>query len=189
MSYTLFNSPRWHRLLAPAAKWLLRRWGWRLVGELPDAPRYVIIAAPHTSNWDFVLMVLAVFEAGIGLHWMGKHSLFRGPFGRLMRWLGGIAIDRRRAGNAVAAMVEKFRQREKLVLVITPEGTRSRVERWKTGFYHIAHAADVPIMLVYVDGRKRELGLGPLYHPSGDIERDLPEIQRYYAGFEGIRPR
>lgn len=189
MRHTLFNSPRWHRLLAPLASWLLRRWGWRLVGELPTVPRYVLIAAPHTSNWDFLLMLLGVLETGLDLHWMGKHSLFRAPFGGLMRWLGGIAIDRTRAGNVVAAMVEKFQQRDQLVLLITPEGTRSQVARWKTGFYQIACAADVPILMVYVDGERRELGLGPLFHPTGDIEKDLPEIQAFYAGFHGMKPR
>jgi 1-acyl-sn-glycerol-3-phosphate acyltransferase len=99
MRYTLFNSPRWHRLLAPLASWLLRRWGWRLVGEVPRTRRFVVIAAPHTSNWDFLLMLLAVFETGLDLHWMGKHSLFRRPFGGLMRWLGGIPIDRSRAAT------------------------------------------------------------------------------------------
>lgn len=189
MRNTLFNSPRWHRLLAPLASLLLRLSGWRLVGEAPAQRRLVLIAAPHTSNWDFALMLLAVLKAGVSLHWMGKHTLFRRPFGGLMHWLGGIPIDRSRANNVVAEMVDNYRRHDELILLITPEGTRSAGVRWKTGFYQIARGAGVPILLAFVDGERRELGFGPLFQPTGDIERDLPEIQAFYAGLRGVRGR
>lgn len=186
---TLFNSHWLQRLLRPLASFLMRISGWQLVGPVPTLKRYVLIAAPHTSNWDFVLMLLAVHKAGIDLHWMGKHSLFKPPFGGLMRWLGGLAIDRNRANNVVSQMVDAFAQRDELVLLITPEGTRSQVERWKTGFYQIAHGAGVPIVLAYVDGEKRLIGFGEVFKPSGDLNADLPKIQARYAGLRGVRAR
>lgn len=186
---TLFNSLRLQRWLQPLASFLLRRSGWQLVGEVPTLKRYVLIAAPHTSNWDFVLMVLAVLTAGIDLHWMGKHSLFRAPFGGLMRWLGGIAIDRSKANNVVSQMIDTFTERDDLVLLITPEGTRSQVERWKTGFYQIAHGAGVPVIPAYVDADAHTLRFGEPFQPSGDLEADLPKIQAHYAGLRGIRRR
>ncbi len=186
---TLFNTRWLQRLLQPLASLLMRLSGWQLVGPVPTQTRYVLIAAPHTSNWDFVLMLLAVLKAGIDLHWMGKHSLFGAPFGGLMRWLGGIAIDRRKANNVVSQMVDQFAQRDQLILLITPEGTRSQVERWKTGFYQIACGANVPIVLGYVDGDKHTIGFGDVFIPSGDIDIDLPKIQARYAGLRGVKPR
>lgn len=181
---------RWlQRLLQPLASWLMRLSGWQLVGQIPPLKRFVLIAAPHTSNWDFVLMVLVVLKASIDLHWMGKHSLFKPPFGGLMRWLGGIAIDRSKANNVVSQMVDIFAQRDELILLITPEGTRSQVERWKTGFYSIAHGAGVPIVPVYVDGEQRTLTFGEPFVPSGDLDTDLPKIQARYAGLRGVRAR
>jgi 1-acyl-sn-glycerol-3-phosphate acyltransferase len=186
---TLFNTRWLQRLLQPLASVLMRLSGWRLAGPVPTLKRYVLIAAPHTSNWDFVLMLLAVLKAGIDLRWMGKHSLFRPPFGALMRWLGGIAIDRRKANNVVSQMVDQFAQCDELILLITPEGTRSQVERWKTGFYQIAHGANVPIVLGYVDGERREIGFGEVFMPGGDLEADLAKIQARYAGLRGVRAR
>ncbi len=194
MSYAPDNSTlvrtRWlQRLLQPLAALLMRLSGWQLLGDVPTLKRYVLIAAPHTSNWDFVLMVLAVLKAGIDLHWMGKHSLFKPPFGGLMRWLGGIAIDRSKANNVVSQMVDIYAQRDDLILLITPEGTRSQVDRWKTGFYLIAHGAGVPIVPVYVDGERRTITFGDAFMPSGDLDADLPKIQARYAGLRGVRAR
>lgn len=188
MRYTIFRTPglraplRW---LASAILFLLR---WRVVGELPVTSRYVLVAAPHTSNWDFPLMLLAVLKTGMDLHWMGKHTLFKAPFGGLMRWLGGIPIDRTRANQTVGQMVARFRASDQLVVLIPPEGTRARVQRWKTGFYHIAHGADVPVLLGFIDARRRHLGFGPLIALTGDIEADLPRIQAFFADKQGIRP-
>ncbi len=186
---TLFNTRWLQRLLRPVASGVLRLFGWHLVGPIPTLKRYVLIAAPHTSNWDFLLMLLVVLKAGINLHWMGKHSLFKPPFGGLMHWLGGIAIDRSKTNNVVSQMVEQFARRDELILLITPEGTRSQVERWKTGFYQIADGAQVPIVLAFVDGERRELGFGEVFAPSGDLDADLPKIQARYAGLRGVRTR
>lgn len=189
MTLTVFRTPILRPLLAALARALLRLTGWRLVGERPALPRYVLIAAPHTSNWDFPLMLLAVLATGLDVHWMGKHTLFKPPFRRLMLWLGGIPIDRTQAGNTAAQLVARYRGADELVVLITPEGTRSRVERWKTGFYHIAAGAGVPLVLAFVDAGRRELGFGGVFTLSGDLERDLPRIQAFYADKTGIRRR
>ena len=187
--HTVFRTPLLSRLLGWLASVLLRALGWRVVGEVPAQQRkYVLIGAPHTSNWDFPLMLLAVLKVGLDLHWMGKDSLFPFPFRGLMKWLGGIPIDRSQATGQVAQTVARFRASERLVVLIPPEGTRAKVARWKTGFYHIADGAGVPILLGFVDARRKELGFGPLYFPSGDIERDLPEIKAFYQDKQGIRP-
>ena len=189
MTITVFRTPLIRPLLAFLSRLGLRLFGWRVLGAIPDTRRFVLIGVPHTSNWDFLLMLMAVLDRGLELHWMGKHTLFRWPFGALMRWLGGLAIDRNRANNTVAQMLELFENNTDLVVLTTPEGTRSKVQRWKTGFYHIAHGAGVPILLGYVDASKKELGFGPLFFTTGDLDQDLLEIQRFYADKVGIRRR
>lgn len=189
MTTTIFRTPILRPLLALSARVALRLSGWQVVGRVPAAPRCVLIAAPHTSNWDFVLMLLAVLAVGLDVHWMGKHTLFARPFGRLMRWLGGIPVDRTQSNRTAAQIVARFRAAGELVVLITPEGTRAQVARWKTGFYHIAVGAGVPIVLAYVDAATRSLGIGPQFAPSGDLERDLPLIQAFYADKTGVRRR
>ena len=147
---------------------------------MPDCGKLVIVAAPHTSNWDFVYGMTGAFALGLELHWMGKHTLFRPPFGGIMRWLGGLAIDRRAAHGVVEQVADEFARREGLLLVVTPEGTRSKVERWKTGFWHIARAAGVPILLGGLDYRRRRLVLGPLLEPGASLEEDMATIQAHY---------
>lgn len=173
------------RLLALAALALL---GWRGVGSTPEEKRFVLIGAPHTSNWDFPIMLMVVLKLRLHVHWMGKKSLFRFPFGPLMRWLGGIPIDRSRKSNTVQQLVELYREQEELVVLIPPEGTRSRVERWKTGFYHIANEAGVPILMGYLDAASKQAGLDDFFHPTGDAEKDIGEIRAFYADKRGIRP-
>ncbi|MFT3930523.1 MAG: lysophospholipid acyltransferase family protein [Spongiibacteraceae bacterium] len=166
---------------------MLKLIGWRVVGALPTERKYVLIGAPHTSNWDFPLMLLAVLKIGMDVHWLGKSSLFPPVIGSIMRWLGGIAVDRSKNNNLVAQLVELYNQRDELVLIIPPEGTRSKVERWKSGFYHVAAGAGVPILLGFVDVSRKELGFGPLFYPSQDFDADLPKIQAFYADKRGIR--
>lgn len=187
MQRTLFRTPLLKPALGVFARLLLRLLRWRLVGAAPAAPRYVLIAAPHTSNWDFPLMLLVVLRLGLDLHWLGKDSLFAWPFGGLMRWLGGIAIDRSKANDRVAQLAALYGRREALVLLIPPEGTRARVERWKSGFYHIARGAEVPIQLGFIDAGRRELGFGPLFHPTGDFAADVAVIQAFYTDKRGLR--
>ncbi len=186
---TIFSTPIVVDILNPVARfcrWLLR---WKFVGEPPPADKYVIIAAPHTSNWDFIMFLLFIIERRLALRWMGKHTLFKWPMGGLMRWLGGIPIERSTNHNTVQQMVDAFAEPEPIVLVITPEGTRSKVEKWKTGFYHIAVAADVPISQGFLDKRVKQCGFGPWFKPSGDLEEELPRIQAFYDGMQGLRKR
>lgn len=189
MRKTVFTTPVVNALFRGLANACLRLSGWRVVGELPkDTPKYVLIGAPHTSNWDFLLMLLAVLHKRMDVHWMGKDGLFRGPMGPVMRWLGGIAIDRSQPNGLVGQMVEVYRQADSMIVTIPPEGTRKKVERWKTGFYWIAHEAGVPIVLGYADFGKKEVGFGPLFHTTGDIGHDMPRIQDFYKDKRGKYP-
>jgi 1-acyl-sn-glycerol-3-phosphate acyltransferase len=174
-------------MLSLVAAGLLRCFGWRLVGALPSERKYVLIGAPHTSNWDFPLMLLAVLKVRMDVHWLGKNSLFRAPFGGLMRWLGGIPVDRSKSNNLVGQLVATFQERDELVILIPPEGTRAKVERWKSGFYYVATGAGVPILLGFIDFSRKQLGFGPLFYPSGDYAVDLVEIQKFYADKAGLR--
>jgi 1-acyl-sn-glycerol-3-phosphate acyltransferase len=149
-------------------------------GELPDEPRFVLIVAPHTSNWDFVLGVLAMLTVGIQLNWLGKHTVFRFPIAGILRWLGGEPVDRSTHHGLVEAAIERFRTRPQWVLGIAPEGTRKRVEQWKTGFYRIAVGAGVPILTVAFDYSRRVVDLGTLYWPVGDEITDMRAIRGRY---------
>lgn len=148
----------------------------------------MLIGAPHTSNWDFPIMLLVVLKLRLKLFWMGKNSLFVFPFGLLMRWLGGIPIDRSKSNNVVQQIAEEFERNDQFVVLIPPEGTRSKVDRWKTGFYHIALAARVPILLGYLDAPSKEAGLADFFTPTGDLEKDMSDIRAFYAGKTGINP-
>ncbi len=184
---TLFNTPVVTALLRALAHFLLAVTGWRARGALPDAPKYVMIAAPHTSNWDLPVMLTIAFALRADVFWMGKHTLFRAPFGPLFRWLGGVAVDRRKSNNLVEQTIEAFRQRDEFALVIAPEGTRKLTAYWKTGFYHIARGAGVPIALGFLDYRRKTGGVGPVITPSGDIEEDMKAIRDFYADITGKR--
>lgn len=169
-------------------RWLLAVWfrlaGWRSAGETPTQAKFVAIGAPHSSNWDFLVMLAIMTERRVRLNWMGKASLFRFPFGGIMRRLGGIAVQRDLAHGVVGQMVGEFEKREGFALALSPEGTRKKVERWKTGFHRIAMEAGVPIVLGYIDHSNKIVGVGPVIHPSGDVERDLAEILAFYAQFD-----
>lgn len=160
---------------------LLRLLGWRVVGTPPDAPRFIVAAAPHTSNMDGLIFLIATFAMGLDLHWIGKHTLFQGPWGGALRWMGGVGIDRRRPGGMVQQVAEQFRTREQLVLVVAPEGTRSRTEQWKSGFYRMAQAAQVPISLGFMDYGCKRVGFGLALTPSGDFDADLQRMGAFYA--------
>jgi len=187
MRTTVFSTPLITPLLRLIAILLLKLTGRKAVGEEIDTPKYVLIGAPHTSNWDFPLMLLVVLKLRLQVFWMGKHTLFSFPVGWLMKWLGGIPIDRNRSHNVVNEIVIQFKQEEELVVLIPPEGTRRKVSEWKTGFYHIAHNAEVPILMGYVDAAKKEAGIADYFHPSGELEADMKEIRAFYANKKGIR--
>jgi 1-acyl-sn-glycerol-3-phosphate acyltransferase len=187
MHTTLFTTPGVNTVLRALSRAFLKLNGWRIEGALPATSRKaVLIAAPHTSNWDLPYTLMAGFVLGLRLHWMGKASLFRFPFGPVMRWLGGIAVDRSKRNDLVAASAQAIRDADGPVqLVVPPEGTRGRTRHWKTGFYFIAQQAGVPIVLAFMDYERKVAGLGPEFVPTGDVERDMDEIKRFYAGVKG----
>jgi 1-acyl-sn-glycerol-3-phosphate acyltransferase len=161
--------------------------GWRVEGELPNLPKFVVIAAPHTSNWDFVVGITAKVALGIRVVFLGKDSLFRFPLGPLMRQWGGVPVDRSTSHDVVSSIVAEFARRDRMVLALAPEGTRKRVERWRTGFYHIAHAVGVPIVPVALNFGERAIQIGAPFTTTGDLERDLVELQLRFSGVRGLR--
>lgn len=168
---------RWTRAALLA---FYRQQGWRAVGTPPEHGRYVIVAAPHTSNWDFVYFLGLVEELGIDVHFMAKESLFRWPMGGFMRDMGGISVNRSGRHDMVGAMVAEFARRDRFALTIAPEGTRSKVRGWRSGFYHIAMGAGVPIVVGMMDYRTRTGGLGPEIMPTGDYHADMARIAEAY---------
>jgi len=173
-------------------RWLARLFflctGWKVEGQRPAVERCVVIAAPHTSNWDFVYTLALAFIFRINPRIMMKDAWFRGPLGPLFRWLGAMPIDRSRSRNVVAQCIQAFQAADHLVLVVPPSGTRRRVQYWKTGFYHIANGADVPIALGFLDYGRKVGGFGPLFHPTGDIDRDMAAIRDFYRPISGKYP-
>jgi 1-acyl-sn-glycerol-3-phosphate acyltransferase len=168
---------------------MLAALGWRVEGEIPNARKLVIIVAPHTSNWDFFVAVAAKLALGVEVRWLGKHSLFRGPLGAILRSLGGRPVDRAQSHNVVSAYVEEFARGDRMVVGIAPEGTRKRVERWRTGFWHIARGAGVPIVPVALDYGARAVRIMAPFTTTGDVDRDVAELQQRYAGVRGRRAR
>jgi 1-acyl-sn-glycerol-3-phosphate acyltransferase len=157
------------------------RWqGWRAEGSPPADGRYVIIAAPHTSNWDFVYFLGLAQELGIEPHFMAKDSLFRWPIGGFMRDMGGIEVDRAQRRDMVGAMIAQFASADRFALAIAPEGTRSKVGSWRSGFYHIAMGAGVPMVAGFMDYKRRVGGLGPAIMPSGDYRADMAKLAAIY---------
>ena len=167
----------------------LRMLGWDVEGMVPDLPKFVIAVAPHTSNWDFVIGIAVTFALDLRLAFIGKHTLFVGPFGPLMRWLGGIPVDRSAARGVVAESVAGFSGAGRRILVIAPEGTRRKVERFKSGFLHIAKGAGVPVVLATLDYGVKRVRLGPVVEPGPDVEADRARIEAYFAPIRGRHPR
>jgi 1-acyl-sn-glycerol-3-phosphate acyltransferase len=163
----------------------LKMLGWRVEGKIPDIKKFVIIAAPHTTNWDFPITIAGTFVLKIKVYWMGKAAMFRQPFGAVCRWLGGIPIDRSQSQNVVEQAVQAFNERDNLIMLIPPEGSRKKVSYWKTGFYHIAKGANVPIVLGFLDYRRKVGGIGPTFYPTGRIEEDMQKIKAFYATITG----
>jgi 1-acyl-sn-glycerol-3-phosphate acyltransferase len=162
--------------------------GWRIDGSVPDLPHMVACVAPHTSNWDFVIGYATKMALGVRAHWLGKHTLFVKPFGRLMRAMGGIPVDRGAAHGVVAQAVAWFRDEPKLLLGVAPEGTRKKVDRWKTGFYHIAREAGVPIWPVALDWGTRVMRFGEPLTPTGDEAADMEVLYAFYRRVRGRHP-
>jgi len=189
MHRTLFDTPVVNTVLRTFSVVFLRLNGWKIEGSLPpEATRSVFIAAPHTSNWDLPYTLMVAFALNLNIYWMGKASLFRWPFGPVMRWLGGIAVNRDKNSNLVAQSAQALIDADgPLQLVVPAEGTRGKTRHWKTGFYFIALQARVPIILAYMDYERKVSGLGPVFQPTGDVEADMAEIKRFYAPIKGRR--
>lgn len=155
--------------------------GWKIAGELPLDRKMVVVGGPHTSNWDFALLCLCTMHLRVRTNWVGKDALFRAPYGWIMRGLGGISVDRSKANDTVSQVVDHFNAHDDMILVITPEGTRGKVQKWKSGFYWIAKGADVPIMIFYADYKRKVCGCGPIIHPSGDYDADIQSMKDFMA--------
>ena len=173
-------------MLKNISKLALRLFGWKLAGKLPELDKYVLIGAPHTSNWDSVFAFLGAGALGLRFKWVAKQSVFPGPLSPLLKFFGGIPIDRSVRSSVISRMVEIFNNRKKFVLGIMPEGTRSKTEYWKTGFYYIATGANLPIAFAFLDYGKKKVGIADLIlHPTGNIERDMNVIRNFYKDMKG----
>ena len=176
----------------PLAEWIgrtaLKLMGWRIEGELPRLDKFVAIGAHHTSNWDFVIFIALKFVLRLNARWFGKHSIFRWPFGGLLRGWGGIPIQRHLSLNMVEQAIQSFRDNREFILVLSPEGTRKKVGRWKMGFYHIALGAGVPIVPGALDFANRRVVIGAPFQPSGDAEADLKALLAFFRPYVPKKP-
>ena len=170
------------------SKKILNLNGWQLDVTIPKEKKFVLIAAPHTSNWDFPLALLVFAILDLKIHWVAKIQMFRGPLHYLFTAMGGIPVDRSAAQGFISQIVDRFNHAEEMVLAIAPEGTRSKADYWKPGFYYIALEANVPICLGYIDYSKRTLGFAQTIIPSGDIEKDFEQIKLFYQDIKGKHP-
>ena len=176
-------------LLRKIARFGINISGWTIKGMVPDEERIVIIAAPHTSNWDFILAMLAIFGLNIKLRWLGKHSIFKPGFKIFFKWLGGIPVYRDNPSNLIDNVVKIVKKEKSIVIAMTPEGTRKKVKRWKTGFLRIAKQTHSKILLISIDAPTKSIEIGNIFNPTGNSEEDLEFIQKYYSSFRGINPQ
>ena len=188
MKRKIFNTPVITPLITALFAFLMKVTGWTVVGERPTHLRkFVAVVAPHTSNWDAVIVLMTSFALKLDAHWMAKHTLFRFPFGGFMRWLGAVPVHRSLNGDVTEAIARQFAQSESMVIGISPEGTRSTVTQWRTGFWYIAQRAKVPIVLFFIDGEHKRCGFLEEFISSGDVDTDLELIQKKYKNIKGIR--
>lgn len=182
------NAPRMprNRFIEGLGRAILRAFGWRMVGGFPDIPKAVVIAAPHSSNWDGLLGFGAKFGMGVKLSILGKDALIRIPLlGRILRWQGVIPVDRSAPHGVVGQAAQAIRDADRMWYAIAPEGTRRWVERWKPGFWHIARNAGVPVIPAYFDYANKVIGIGPPFELSDDMQADIARIQRWYKPYKG----
>ena len=190
MRYTLFSTPLLTPLIRIFSKIILKVIRWRVDGTLPkDHKKYVLIVAPHTSNWDFILFVLAVSVLRLQPSVLIKDSLFVGPLGWFLRYCGAIPVNRKQAGSLVTYISSIYAAQDEFVLIITPEGTRSPNANWKRGFHHVATTAGVPILVVYVDSTRRVIGVEGLMEPSDDIDSDMQTLKTFFDTKKGLKPQ
>ncbi|MCX8123095.1 MAG: lysophospholipid acyltransferase family protein [Spirochaetes bacterium] len=181
IQYTMFNTPIIKHILRILAFLIRMLVGWKKVGTLPDVPQYLAILAFHTSNWDVFYGILLAFAFKVDIYFMAKSQLFRFPFAPLVRFLGGIPIDRSVSSNTVQATIDLYKKYEKFAIALAPEGTRKKVEKWKTGFYHIAVGANVPIILAFLDYKSKSGGVGAVVYPTGNMKADFQIIKDFYS--------
>ena len=174
------------RLFRRILVWFYRKRGWKAEGRLPTERRFILVAAPHTSNWDFVNFLGLTEDLGLYPRFMAKESLFRWPWRNFLFDMGGVPVERSSRQNYVQQMIEEFGRRDDFVLTVAPEGTRSHASEWKTGFYHIAVGANVPIILGFMDYARKTGGIGAVIQPSGNFARDMKKMAEFYAG---VTPR
>ncbi len=183
MRLTIFNTPIISQLLSLTARLLMKICGWTIEGQKPTHRRFVMIGAPHTSNWDLMVLMGVALSMRTPIFWLGKSSLFRGPCGPVMRYLGGIPVHRERKNNLVGKAVSAFTCHDRFVLALSPEGTRTAVNQWRTGFWHIANQAKVPIIPAYADLSRKIAGTGSAYKTTGDMDKDIANLQAFYAPY------
>lgn len=188
MKTTIFNTP----LVTPALRFLSKSYlwisGWHVRGELPDVPKFVVIGAPHTSNWDFVMFLALAFVLKGDLRYMGKAELFRWPVVGFFRWCGGVPVDRSKPQGLVEQTVQAIHEADHFQLVITPEGTRRKVCEWKHGFYYIAKQANIPVVAGYVDSHTKTCGIGPTFRLTDDMDADIVAMKAFFKDKVGINP-
>lgn len=179
----IFNTP----FMGPIFKFILKVSGWTVVGERPPGlKKFVVIGAPHTSNWDILIVLMTSFALKLDVHWLAKHTLFRFPFNGIMSWLGAIPVNRNISGDMVNQAVQLFAQSESFVIGLSPEGTRSKTKTWRSGFWYIARAAQVPILLAFVDVSNKRCGILGEFKPTHDVNADVITLQKRYEEFRGI---
>jgi len=171
------------------AQHLLHLMGWKIVGQLPEQKKYLIIVAPHTSNWDLVIGLVARFATGAHITFLAKKEVFFFPLGLLLKALGGTPVNRDEKGNKVQQVVELYKNKEEIKLALTPEGTRGEVTRWKEGFYHIACQAQVPLVMIGMDYKTKEVRIAEPFMPTGDISQDFEKILSYFRTIQGCYPK
>jgi 1-acyl-sn-glycerol-3-phosphate acyltransferase len=186
---TIFNTPILSGVFHLVARIMMRLLGWHVEGTLPDIPKFVLVGAPHTSNWDFVLFLGVIFSLRANVRFMGKAELFRWPIGFFFRYCGGVPVNRSKSTGLVDQMVEAFNRSNRFILTIAPEGTRHHVQEWKRGFYHIAKGAGIPIVLAVVDGKHKTVRIGQVFHPTENMEADMIAIKGFFTGIVGINAR
>ena len=190
MKTTIFTTPILSTIFHYEARILFRLFGWRIDGTLPDIPKYVLVGAPHTSNWDYILFLGVMFVLRMDARVMMKADVFVFPIGWLFRYFGGYPVDRKKSTGLVGQMVEAVKAKDKFILAIAPEGTRSYVKDWKRGFYHIAKGAGIPIVIGQLDGKNKTIRiLKEPFYPTDDIEADMAAIKGKFEGVLGIKPR
>ncbi len=171
------------------AKAVIKLLGWKAVGKMPNAPKYILVGYPHTSNYDTLIGIFIFLSMGVHIKWIGKQSLFKGPVGWLLKKTGGIPVNRQKSQNFVKNIQTVFNKYDRLVIALSPEGTRQKTDFWRTGFYYMALAAQVPIVLGYLDYPTKTGGFGPLIWPSGNIKQDMEKIRAFYQGIHGKYPQ